>query len=65
MIYEATLIVDTEYDAHPRGRIVKEPVRFVIYADRRIQTTPRLQAVRERFELPADRTVVRSDLHYR
>lgn len=59
------IIVDTEYDEHPRGRIVKEPARFVIYADRRIQTAPRLRIVRERFGLPANETAVRSDQHYR
>lgn len=59
------LILSSEYDDHPRGRVVRQPERFVIYADRRIQYDQALAEVRAAFCLPAQTTVVRSDAHYR
>ena len=58
-------ILTSEYDEHPRGRIVKEPNRFVLYADRRLQTKTRIEKICARFELPRSETIVRSDPHYR
>ncbi|HEY9092137.1 hypothetical protein [Parasphingorhabdus sp.] len=58
-------ILTTEYDDHSRGRIVKEPDSFVIYADRRLQTPKYLNAVCARFRLIRSQTLIRSDDHYR
>ena len=58
-------IATSEYEEHPRGRIVKEPDKFVLYADRRLQTPKRLAEIRKRFGLLEVRCVVRSDTHYR
>jgi hypothetical protein len=57
-------ILTSEYDAHPRGRIIKEPAGFVLYADRRLQTAPRIAVIRKRFELENEVVTVRSDEHY-
>jgi hypothetical protein len=61
----AAVIRTTEYEEWPRGRIVLDRSigRFVLYADR--QLLPRAAAVRARFRLPEDRTVLRTDGHYR
>ncbi|MEX0827325.1 MAG: hypothetical protein WD005_00055 [Haliea sp.] len=60
-------IVTSEYDDWPRGRIVHEvPAnRFVLYADRRLQTPDIIAALTEAFQLEAQKVVVRSDAHYR
>ena len=60
-------IVTSEYDDWPRGRIVHEvPAnRFVLYADRRLQTTDMIAALTKAFGLEAQTVVVRSDAHYR
>lgn len=58
-------IATSEYDEHPRGRIVKEPDLFVLYADRRLQTPERLAEIRQRFGLLDATCVVRGDSHYR
>ena len=58
-------IATSEYEEHPRGRIVKEPDRFFLYADRRLQTQDRLAEIRKRFGLLEAPCVVRSDSHYR
>ncbi|GGE95363.1 hypothetical protein GCM10011404_30620 [Sphingomonas prati] len=58
-------ILSTEYDDHPRGRIVKEPGSFVLYADRRLQTADRLDSICSRFELDRAKVSLRSDAHYR
>ncbi|WP_174279398.1 hypothetical protein [Sphingomonas bacterium] len=58
-------ILTSEYDEHPRGRIVKDPGGFVLYADRRLQTPARIAAVCERFGLEVGSTSIRSDSHYR
>ncbi|ANC88642.1 hypothetical protein [Sphingomonas sp. NIC1] len=58
-------ILTTEYDEHPRGRIVKEPGGFVLYADQRLQSPARITAICERFGLGRAAVLVRSDPHYR
>ncbi|WP_198368260.1 hypothetical protein [Roseomonas sp. KE0001] len=60
------IVVATEYDAWPRGRIVFErpPSRFVIYADRQLLAPVRLARVLTAFALPQEQTSVCPDLHY-
>jgi hypothetical protein len=58
-------ILTTEYDDHPRGRIVKEPATFVIYADRRLQTLGYINAVCVKFGFTRSEALIRSDSHYR
>jgi hypothetical protein len=60
-------IVSTEYDDWPRGRIVYEILarRFVIYADRRLQASDTIDAIRAVFGLGDAEVIVKSDLHYR
>jgi hypothetical protein len=62
-----TAICRTEYEEHPRGRIVYERSAdlFVVYADRRLHITKTISMIVEAFRLPGDRSVVRSDDHYR
>ena len=62
-----TRIVSTEYDQWPRGRIIyKSPARrFVIYADRRLQTSDTVATLKAAFRLAGSEAVVKSDLHYR
>jgi len=57
----------SEYDEHPRGRIVYDTITktFILYADRRLQTSAFLVRIIAAFCLPVARTVVRSDSHYR
>ena len=56
----------TEYEEWPRGRIVYHcPTnRFILYADRKLQTPKIIQEIIQQFSLPADRTDVRGDAHY-
>ena len=63
----APIIAQDEYADWPRGRIVYErlPDRFVIYADRKLLTAAWLAQITAHFHLPPERTVARSDLHYR
>jgi hypothetical protein len=60
-------IASTECDAWPRGRIVyeKAAMRFVIDADRRLQTAALTAALKTAFRLENPETIVMSDLHYR
>lgn len=58
-------ILSTEYDDHPRGRIVKTPSGFVLYADRRLQTPARLDKICLRFGLHRASVLIRNDAHYR
>lgn len=62
-----TEICSSEYEEHPRGRIVFEipAARFVIYADRALQKPRYIQQLVARFNLSGSRYVVRSDSHYR
>lgn len=56
-----------EYEEFPRGRIVYWPKenRFVIYADRRLQTTTFIEQLLREFGIPNDSYAVCSDSHYR
>lgn len=60
-------IASTEYDEWPRGRIVYEKVaeRFVLYADRRLQTPGIIGAIKTAFGLHGAKVIVMSDPHYR
>ena len=60
-------IADSEYEDHPRGRIVydTQTERFILYADQRLQTPAFLGRVITAFSLPAEQNLVRSDSHYR
>jgi hypothetical protein len=60
-------IAITEYDDWPRGRVVYEVVlrRFVLYADRRLQTPEIIAALNGAFGLGDAEVVVQSDPHYR
>ena len=61
------IIQFTEYDEWPRGRVVYEmPTdRFVIYADRQLQSSEIISALKTMFGLNAAETTVKGDLHYR
>ncbi|MBP0496258.1 hypothetical protein [Roseomonas indoligenes] len=61
------LIATTEYDSWPRGRVVylRKPGRFVVYADRQLLRPARLARVHAAFGLPPERTIARTDPHYR
>ena len=60
-------IASTEHDEWPRGRVVYEtvPPRFVLYADRRLQSREVIDAIKRAFGLLDTETVVKSDAHYR
>jgi hypothetical protein len=57
----------SEYDEWPRGRIVYETVerRFVLYADRRLQSPGIVDALKTAFCLHEANVIVMSDAHYR
>lgn len=59
-------ILSSEYDEHPRGRIVFERRShcFLLYADRRLHTVHRLSSIRKAFELGHNVKIFR-DPHYR
>lgn len=61
------VIAWSEYDEHPRGRIVHDPAAdlLTIYADRRLQRPRTVAAIIAAFGLCGQRVVVRSDSHYR
>lgn len=56
-----------EYDLVPRGRVVFWPRvgRFVIYADKRLQSAAFIAQIVTAFRLPPKNCEVRSDPHYR
>lgn len=56
-----------EYEDFPRGRVVywPEQKRFVIYADKRLQTRSFIELVVAHFCIPTGTYVVKSDSHYR
>lgn len=60
-------IADSEYEDHPRGRIVydTQTKTFTLYADERLQTPAFLRRVIIAFSLPTEQTLIRSDSHYR
>ena len=62
------VIVASEYEEWPRGRIVydTESDRFILYADAQILRDQTLiNAIHERFGLPMERTDRKRDHHYR
>jgi hypothetical protein len=62
-----SLIVASEYEEWPRGRIVYHAPgkRFILYADAQILRRPALlAALHNTFGLPADRTEAKPDSHY-
>jgi hypothetical protein len=59
------VICTSEYDEHPRGRIVKRPEGFVVYADRRLHGRAIMSAICLHFDLESSAVVVQSDPHYR
>jgi hypothetical protein len=61
-----TLIMSSEYEAFPRGRLVFDTTRelYIIYADLTLQKASTIEAVIHRFGLAGCRTAVRSDSHY-
>uniref|UniRef100_Q02AX9 Uncharacterized protein n=1 Tax=Solibacter usitatus (strain Ellin6076) TaxID=234267 RepID=Q02AX9_SOLUE len=63
----ASLIVASEYEEWPRGRIVYHAPdkRFILYADAQIlRRSDILATIREIFGLPADQTDTKPDSHY-
>jgi hypothetical protein len=56
-----------EYEDWPRGRIVfdRSKDRFILYADRKLMAPEMIAIIREHFHLPADRTSVKGDIHYK
>jgi hypothetical protein len=62
-----TSICRTEYEEHPRGRIVYAHPGdlFIVYADRRLQDEKTISLIVEAFRLAGERFEVRSDDHYR
>lgn len=60
-------IATSEYDEHPRGRVVYEQSssRFVLYADRRLQSPEIVAALKCAFGIAEVEVAVMSDLHYR
>jgi hypothetical protein len=56
-----------EYEDWPRGRIVFDRSRdlFILYADRKLMMPAMIARIETHFRLPAERTEVQSDLHYR
>jgi len=61
------LILSSEYDDHPRGRIVfdRSTGRFLLYADLRLQDPDRIAAIKRTFGLDRSTVIVESDPHYR
>ena len=55
-----------EYEDWPRGRIVFDRAqdRFILYCDRKLMRPKTIEEIQQRFQLPADRTVVEADFHY-
>ena len=61
-----TEITTTEYEDHPRGRVVfdRHADRFVIYADRRLQKAAIIADIKDCFAITGKASIVRSDSHY-
>ena len=57
----------SEYEQFPRGRVVfhMPSRRFTVYADRHLHAASLPQKMFEAFALPADRTSLQLDAHYR
>ncbi|MDF2374571.1 MAG: hypothetical protein P1V21_27700 [Rhizobiaceae bacterium] len=62
-----TVICRTEYEEHPRGRVIyeKKQKAFIIYADRRLHKPAAVKALMERFGILEEAVLVRGDPHYR
>jgi hypothetical protein len=58
-------ILTSEYDEHPRGRVVKTPDRFVIYADRRLLGSETVSEIVTLFGLEGAPMMCSPDSHYR
>ncbi|MBX9931217.1 MAG: hypothetical protein K2Y56_06725 [Methylobacterium sp.] len=60
-------IADSEYEDHPRGRIVygTQTKTSILYTDQRLQIPAFPQRIMTAFSLPTKKTLVRSDSHYR
>jgi hypothetical protein len=60
------IVRECEYEEWPRGRVVFDGIadRFILYADRRITAEGLVDEVVRYFGVPADKAVVRHDLHY-
>lgn len=56
-----------EYEDFPRGRVVyhRQTERFIIYADRALQSDAMVDRLLEAFRIPRLACDVRSDAHYR
>ncbi|ESZ56656.1 hypothetical protein X727_32845 [Mesorhizobium sp. L103C119B0] len=63
----STLLLQTEYEVWPRGRVVYSlnETRAIVYADPRIRTKRRIELVRAAFQTPHADLVIRKDSHYR
>lgn len=59
------VILMSEYDDHPRGRVVKAAEGFVIYADRRLQNSKNIKLICGHFGLDQGKVTVKNDAHYR
>ena len=61
------LVRSYKYEAWPQGRIVFDQSRalFIIYADRKLLTPATIARIGTQFHLPAERTEIQSDLHYK
>ena len=55
---------NTEYDDWPRGRVVREPERTVVYADAQLLIPERCARLIELFNLEPERTAFERDAHY-
>lgn len=63
----STLLLQTEYEDWPRGRVVYsiKDTRSIAYADPRVRTKVRIELVRAAFQIPDADFVMRKDSHYR
>jgi hypothetical protein len=63
---ERAVVRAHEYEDWPRGRIVLDQAqdRFIVYCDRKLMRPETIEAIRRRFNLPAERVAIESDFHY-
>jgi hypothetical protein len=56
-----------EYEDWPRGRIVFDQKKklFILYADRKLLRTGTIARIQDRFALPAKKTIIETDFHYK
>lgn len=61
-----TEIFSTEYEAHPRGRVVFNQTKnlFTIYADKRLQSRDVILEIAKMFGIEKRKYVIKSDSHY-